>query len=169
MVRKSVLITLACCLLIATATITASAQTVYEGTISSTFTTIAEQINLPVMADYVFFRSGQYTYTLVVGDLEYNSGNFSLSDAGKVYTITQVNNSGYGSTSYYSYSVSDVSSYKVEADDKLVYSNLGGYPTLNNNSDVYSFSILIVLSIIALCSLIRPTFNFLMRDRGERI
>lgn len=167
MVRKSVLITLACCFLIATATITASAQTVYEGTMSSTFTTIAEQINLPVMADYVFFRSGQYTYTLVVGDLEYNSGNFSLSDAGKVYTITQVNGSGY-SASYYSYAVSDVDTYTIETGGKLVYSNLAGYPVLNNNSDVYSFSILIVLSVIALCAFIRPTFNFLMRDRGER-
>lgn len=167
MVRKSVVIALACCLLIAAATITASAQTVYEGTISSTYTEIAEKINISVGDDYVFFRSGQYTYTLVVGDFVYSSGNFSLSDSGKVYTITQVTNSGYGSSSYYSYSVSDVTSYKVETKGILVYSNLGGYPTLNNSSDIYVFCCLIILIVFGLCALIRPLFNFVMRNKGD--
>lgn len=160
---------LICCLLIAAATVTANAQSVYEGTISSTYTTIAEQINISVADDYVFFRSGQYAYVLVTGDFEYSAGNFTLSGSGKVYTITQVTNSGYGSSSYYSYSVSDVTSYTVETNGMLVYSNLGGYPTLNNSSDVYSFACLIVVTVFGLCSFIRPLFKFTMRNRSEKI
>lgn len=168
MVRKSFITMLICCLLIAAATVTANAQSVYEGTISSTYTEIAEKINISVSDDYVFFRSGQYTYTLVCGDFEYSAGNFNLSGSGKMYTITQVNGTGY-SASYYSYAVSDVDSYTIETGGKLVYSNLAGYPTLNNGSDVYMLCCLVLLSVLCLCFFIRPLFKFTMRNRSEKI
>ncbi len=164
MVRKIIATLSAVLLLLCGAAATASAVFVYEGTISSTYTSIAEDINISAGDDYVFFRSGQYVYTLVTGEFSYTDGVFILSDNGKVYTITQVTGSGY-SSSYYSYSVSDVTSYTVETNGILVYSNLGGYPSLNNNSDVYSFITMLVVIVIALCAFIRPLFNFVMRNR----
>lgn len=165
MVRKVIGTMMGVLLLLCGAAATASATSVYEGTISSTYTTIAEQINISPGDDYVFFRSDQYVYILVSGEFDFTDGVFTLSDSGgKVYTITQVTGSGY-SSSYYSYSVSDVTTYTVETNGILVYSNLGGYPSLNNNSDVYSFITMFVVIVVALCALIRPLFNFVMRNR----
>lgn len=164
MVRKVIGFFSVMLLLLCGAAATASAESVYEGTISSTYTSLAEQIYISPFDDYVFFRSGQYSYKLVVGDLEYNDHQFSLSENGQVYTITQVN-SGFGSSSYYSYTVSYVSSFSLSTNDCLVYSNLGGYPILNSNSDLYFFVIVVLLSVISICLLIRPVFNFVMRFR----
>lgn len=166
MVRKVIGILTGVLLLLCGAAATASAVSVYEGTISSTFTEIAKDINISVLDDYVFFRSGQYTYTLATGDFDYNNGVFTLSENGKVYTVTQVTNSGYGASSYYSYSVSDVTSYKVETKGILVYSNLGEYPGLHEYTEVYDFMLMFLVLVIALCALVRPLFNFVLRYRG---
>lgn len=164
MVRKIIGTLTGVLLLLCGAAATASAASVYEGTMSSTFISIAEDINISVVDDYVFFRSGQYSYILIVGDLQFSDGNFSLINTGSCYEITQVNGTGY-SSNYYSYSVSEISSYTVETNGILVYSNLGDYPTLSNTGDVYVFLICFVFSVFCIGSLIRPLFNFVLRSR----
>lgn len=139
---------------------------VYQGTINTTFLTIFRDIvaSLGVNDDYVLFRSSDYTYSMLVGDLDYfSTGEFVLASDGRLYTVTQVQGS-YNYNSYYSYSVEDVSSYSVTVDDYLVYSNLGNYPTLIDRGVNYAFVSLLVLCVIGLCLFIRPLFAFVMRS-----
>ncbi len=165
MVRKVICISAVVLLLFCVATATASAEDVYEGTISSTYYSIVEEIPISPLSDYVFFRSGQSSYVLLVGDIEYSSNKFTLVSDGKVFTINQVSGSGY-SSSHYQYSVSDVSSYTVNTNGILVYSNLGGYPDLHKEQ-TFDFITMFLLLIIGLCAFIRPVFAFSMRMRGR--
>ncbi len=167
MVRKVICTSAVVLLLFCVATATASAEDVYEGTISSTFYSIAEEIPISPLDDYVFFRSTQYNYVLLVGDIEYSRNKFSLVSDGKIYTITQASGTGY-SSSHYKYTVSDVSSYTVNTNGILVYSNLGGYPDLYKD-EIFDFMTMFLLLIIGLCAFIRPIFAFTMRLKGRYV
>ena len=71
----------------------AYAYDIYDsGNISNTYTEIFKDIieGLPSNDDYVYFRSGQYTYTLLVGDFEYNNKKFTGEEYTD-YTITTNN------------------------------------------------------------------------------
>lgn len=65
MVRKVICVAAVCVLLVSGATATANAATAYDGSISSTMIDIVNKIPLNFSDEYVFFRSGQYEYTLV--------------------------------------------------------------------------------------------------------
>lgn len=81
----------------------AMADTVYEdGNISTTFITIFRDIcpKFSMFDNYVFFRSGQYDYTMYVGDISLSGTDFIGSDC-KVYYI----NSSSSYNSNYTYSV----------------------------------------------------------------
>ena len=65
------------------------------------------------------------------------------------------------------YSVTTDNNFTLNANNFLVYSNLGNYPTLDERSVIYEFSSLVILAVIALCALLRPLFSFVYRIRSN--
>lgn len=164
MVRKI----LTCVLLLAVISavpISASAATIYEGNISSSYTTIFKDVankEVSFNEDYVFFRSGQYEYSLVIGDLTFENGNFSSNGDVRIYLIDTESNS-YNSS--YVYSVSTESSFNLTVSNQLIYSNLGHYPDLIERSSYYEVATLILLLSAVCLYLLRSIFGFCLRYR----
>ena len=150
-----------CCL--AALPLAASAATVYEGTISTTYITIFRDIasKLPFTSDYVFFRSGQYEYILVAGDLEYSGSMFSGSDLTQ-YILTT--NGNYNNN--YEFGTVSLNTFNLAPGSALVYSNLGSFPDLYDRSDYTLVGIFFAIALCFCCYLIRPIFDFVMRMRG---
>ena len=171
MVRKQIkrVCALVCALVIvAIATIPCAAASIYQGSISTTYTDYAKQIlsKCPPFEDYVFFRSGQYEYTLVCGGLTLNGDTFTGSNVGE-FIITYHNaTSGYGGTSYYTVTGKTTSSFTLDTNNELVYSSLGSFPALIERGDFVETVNLLLLVIIALCLLIRPVYSFVLRRRN---
>lgn len=144
----------------------ASSYTPYnQGNIGSTQLAIFRDIvgNLPINDSYVAFRSGQYDYKLVAGDLKCDSNSFSgktQATTVKVYTINTDNNN-YNST--YDYIVTTEQNFNLTTGNLLVYSNLGDYPSLEERSVSYAFITMFCVIVIGLCAIIRPLFNFVLR------
>lgn len=161
MVRKIISVVVCTLLLLGAAAATASAVNVYEGTMSSSVTAYVRDIHFATESDYVYYRSGQYTYDVLVGDLEYSNGTFTLvGDSGLLYRIT----TSTSSASYTTYSVSEVSSYSVSNPHNiLIYSNLGHYPALNDSTDVYSYICVVLLIVFGICSVLRSLFSWVLR------
>lgn len=141
----------------------ASAYTVYdEGNISSTYTTIFRDL-MPrkgINDDYLFFRSGQYEYVMLVGELEYQDGVF-LGDAATEYRI--VTSNGYNTD--YSYTVQEVTDVFLVPLDSLVYSNLGHYPELQEQRDYLLFAQVFLLFVYLCLILLAPVMRFPLRNR----
>lgn len=164
MVRRT-MITLCCVLavlLAVPATASAAEYTPYDGSISSTYTAIFEDVaaKLSLTDDYVFFRSGQYEYMLVAGDLTYD-GSFSGSACDVWYIST---NTGSYNTGYV-FSKGSLADFSLSPGSALVYSNLGHFPDLVDRGEVYSFAILILLLVAIFLYLIRSIFSFTLRSR----
>lgn len=154
MVRKISALLVACALLFSATCATASAAThsVYdEGNISSTYVTYFRDIvsGIGFNENYVAFRSGQYSYTMVVGDLEYIDGIISLSGVGSEYVITT--SSGYSSD--FSYNVNYIDVFSVDTGDSILYSDVGDYPQLVDRGAKYEILTSILLLIIC-CSVV---------------
>lgn len=162
MVRKQIscmllLLALSCAL-----SCNAAALDIYDnGTISSTYTTMFTGLanKLSPLDDYVFCRSGQYTYTLAYGDLNLNGASFSGSD---ITLVTLTTNTGYNST--YTYTTTTQGSFSLNAGNNLVYSNLGNYPLLGEVVS-YDYIQTLLFCVFALCVFIRPVFNFVLRNK----
>ena len=171
MVRKQVksVCALVCALVIvAMATIPCAAASLYQGTISSTYTDYAKQIltKCPPFQDYVFFRSGQYEYTLVCGeDLTLNVDTFVGFNVEAFKITYHTSTSGYGGTSYYTVTGESIASFNLDTNNELVYSSLGSFPTLTERGDFIETLTLLLLVIVALCMLIRPIYSFVLRRR----
>ena len=150
-----------CCL--AALPLAASAVTIYDGTISTTYITIFRDIaaKLPLTSDYVFFRSGQYEYILVAGDLEYSGSMFTGSDLTQYIVKT---NSNYNNS--YEFGTATLNSFSLAPGGALVYSNLGSFPDLYQRSDYALSSLIFANALLFCCFLIRPIFNFTLRMRG---
>lgn len=130
------------------APISAATHNVYtEGNISTTYVQYFKDIlsGANINDDYVGFRSGQYTYILVVGSLSYENGTISLDDEGTIYTFTQTGN--YNSA--YNYRVDNISTFSINCGDNIIYSNLGNYPHLIERSTHIETLILVTLG--AMC------------------
>ena len=166
MVRKLMCFAASCIILLSVATIYAGAVTPYDGTISSTYIDIFKQFDISINDDYVFFRSEQYQYTMLVGDIDYSNDTFTLNGNGKLYTLVYNTGTGYGANTYYSRNVSDVSSYSITTGGRLVYSNLGDFPILSERGDIYAYTSAFLLSVIFLCSVVGAVFGFVLRPRG---
>lgn len=153
-----------CLLLVSGATATANAATIYSGTISSSMVDIAEKIPLSFSDEYVFYRSGQYEYTLVASpDLEYEKAVFSFNTSGQVYVITT--SSGVG-TNYYTYETYSTDNFYLNPDDLLVYSSIGGFPTLTERGANYEAITFFVVCVACMCAVVRSIFSFVLRRRG---
>lgn len=161
MVRKIITICIALAAL-AAVPLSASAAEVYDGTISTTYITIFRDIasKIDFAEDYVFYRSGQYEYTMVTGEIAYENGMFSAHEA-ETYVLTT--NNSYNST--YQYSVGSIDSWSLSPGAGLVYSSLGDYPDLIERSDKIAHITLFVLCVALCMSLLRPVFGFSQRLR----
>ena len=150
-----------CCL--AALPLAASAATIYDGTISTTYITIFRDIasKLPITADYVFFRSGQYEYILVAGDLEYSGSMFTGSDLTQYIVKT---NSSYNNS--YEFGTATLDTFNLAPGGALVYSNLGSFPDLYDRSDYTLVGIFFAIALCFCCYLIRSIFDFTLRMRG---
>lgn len=166
MVRRAMRVLCAVCTLAAMLAMpaAASAYTVYqEGNISSTYITIFRDL-IPkkgIQDDYLFFRSGQYEYVMLIGELEYQDGVF-LGDAATEYRI--ITNNGYNAD--YTYTVQEVTDISLVPLDSLVYSNLGQYPELQEQTDYLIFAQVLMMVIYLCLILLAPVMRFPLRNRG---
>lgn len=132
----------------------------YDGNISSTYLTLFRDLvgKLPLIDDYVFFRSDQYEYILVSGNLEYSNGVFTAPEV-TVYRI--VTNTSYSST--YTYFQTVETDFRLSVGNMVVYSNLAHYPELVERNTFYSLATLILLLACMAMYMVRSIFGFTMR------
>ena len=96
---------------------------------------------LPYGVNYVYWREGQYTYVFAYGRGLALSGTTFRADS--VDTVTYTSNSGYYEQA--SYVHGSQSNFSLPANNFLVWSNLGHYPTLEDGRDTLAQTTLFVL------------------------
>lgn len=96
---------------------------------------------LPYGVNYVYWREGHYTYVFAYGrDLVLSGTTFR---ADRVDTVTYNTNPGYDRQA--SYVLGSESNFSLSANDYLVWSNLGHYPTLEDGRDIVAQTTLFVV------------------------
>lgn len=158
MVRK-ITVYFVALLILLTATcgaVSAATYEPYEGNISTSYLTYFEDIlpKIKLTDHYVFFRSGQYDYSMIVGDIEYVNGVFSADNSCTVYSMST--NNSYNS--YFSYNVSSIDSLTLRPSNILVYSDLGDFPELEGRGNKYEIIQTILLCVLMLAFVIRSIF-----------
>ena len=135
-------------------------NSIYNGQISGTVLDYFDRFSykLSFFDDYLLYRSGQYEYTLVYGDLDLSGTTFSGDALHSVRLNTYTSN-----FNDYVWSVSDNDSLVLNVGTKPVYSNLGSYPTLDRQSDFLPLLVLLVLVVFGLVLIVRPVFQFVLR------
>lgn len=138
----------------------ATSYTVYEGNMNTTYVNYFRDIasGLGFSENYVAFRSGEFSYTMVVGKLQYDNGIFTLAEEGTMYEFS-TGNTGYSSV--YKYDVSSIADFELVADDNVVYTDLGKYPQLVSIGEKYE-----VLQTFTLCAVV--LFALCIRIFGKR-
>lgn len=123
----------------------------YDSSISSSVVNYMSDI-LPKLGnvDYVFFRSGQYTYRLVYGD--------DLVVSGSVFRGSDCKYVAYDTRNYI-WTNGQEGDFTLNAGSALVYSDLGFYPVLGSGES-YVWAVLLALVILLLFQLLRPLFSF---------
>lgn len=167
MVRSLRACVLACIMVIAIA-IPLQASTPYMGTISDSYKSLFQSVvsDISVFDNYVFWRSGEYQYSLISGDITENNGTFTVTD-GDMYVIDiiVVDGSGWNSNSYYQYSHYMNIDYSLSTNNILVYSDITGYPKLEERGITYEF----ITAFLVLCTIIGTLvwriFKFVLRGR----
>lgn len=136
----------------------ATAYTVYDGSLGSNYITYFRDIisKYPVSSDYVAFRSGQYDYMLVIGDLTKTDSR--IASDGEVAICTVSTNTGYNANTAINFR--NESSFDLDVGDDIVYSNLGLYPALEGRSDVYDFTTCYLLIVVFICVLLRGIIDW---------
>lgn len=161
MVRQVVTTLLICILLVGAVCTQANAVThqVYEeGNINTTYLDYFRDIvsGIGFNDNYVAFRSSQYSYTIVVGDLNFNEGNFTLNSPCKEY-VFYIEQSGYNSI--YKYYVNDITTFDLQSNSNIIYSDLGYYPQLVERGAKYEILTSVLLCIFGLCIIIYRIFR----------
>lgn len=143
--------------------VSAATYNAYDGNISTTQLTYFKDLlpNLNLKDNYVVCRTEQNQYVMVVGDLEYSNGVFTLDGSGGVYTINS--NSNYNS--YYTYDYTTIDNLTLNASDKIVYSDIGNYPQLEERGSHYEILQTILIVTVCLCVVIRGIFFASQRGR----
>lgn len=153
MVRKVSIAIVVVLLLMVSPMVTHAAEP-YEGSISSSYLDYARDL-LPKVGleeDYVFYRSGQYDYMFVHGDIDCSGGRFS----GDVHYHEFNTGSGYNSSPTM---VSDsMNGWSLDTQNRIVYSSLGDFPTIEERGAQHETIQTILIVIIALCVFIRGLF-----------
>ena len=91
--------------------------TIFEGVVEK----------VPFGHHYVYWRDSEYRYCLAVGPLTVSGSTFSSSEPVTVYTYERHYSSG---DSYYTWSVSTENVFSLSCGSRLVYSDIGDYPTI---------------------------------------
>lgn len=139
------------------------ADTTYTGSLSTSYITYAADLyrGLDTNEDYVFSRTGQYEYTLFVGELLRRNGRVDSADGGTVYRFTNVQSDGYyGSSNYVSLSEDEVDSYSLVFGDELIYSSIDGFPSFETNERElgYIYVATFILAAMFVLDLLRSVF-----------
>lgn len=92
--------------------------TIFEGVVEK----------VPFGHHYVYWRDSEYRYCLAVGPLTVSGSMFSSAEPVTVYTYERHYVSG---DSYYSWSVSTDNTFSLSCGNRLVYSDIGGYPAIS--------------------------------------
>lgn len=137
----------------------AATHTAYDGTISSTYLEYFRDIlaGVSINDHYVAFRSGQYEYTMIVGDLKYNGNTFNLDGAGVSYVFTNSTGTGYNAT--YSFKTNDITNFSLNIGDEVVYSDLGRFPHLEERGARYETITTVLLSVLMLGIVVNRIFR----------
>lgn len=159
MVRKIIVFVVTCLALV----VFALADTTYTGSLSTSYITYAADLyrGLDTNEDYVFSRTGQYEYTLFVGELERRNGRVDSADGGTVYRFTNVQSDGYyGGSNYVSLTSAEVDSYFLVFGDELVYSSIDGLPSFETNERElgYIYVSTFILAAMFVLSVLRSVF-----------
>ncbi len=91
--------------------------TIFEGVVEK----------VPFGQHYVYWRDSEYRYCFAVGPLTVSGTTFSSADPVTVYTYERHYTSG---DSYYSWSVSTDNAFSLSCGNRLVYSDIGNYPSI---------------------------------------
>ena len=132
---------------------------VYDnGSISSTYLTYFRDIlsGISLNDNYIAFRDGQYSYIMVVGDLDCNGDVITLNGTGKSY-VFKTDNTQYNSQ--YKYYVSNINSFNVKTDNFIVYSDVGDYPQLIERGAKYEILTTIIVVIVCISIVISRIFR----------
>lgn len=127
-----------------------------EGTLNSTYINYFRDYmgHLGIDDHYVHARTGQYTYTLFYGDISLTGNTFNMGNVTRVDITTS---SGYNSN--YTISINELSSYKLNVGNNIVYSDLGNYPMFEGRSEVLQYVQTFSIAIMCLCMLARGIFK----------
>ena len=175
MVRKINILLVALILVFAAAMPVSAANVPYQGTIGDNYRDYFKGVlsDVSIFDNYVFWRSGEYSYSMLVGDIEVSeSGIFSLNGTGDLYVITQTfidGSSQWQQNSFYTYQhFIDISNYEIDTSyGYLVFSDLDGYPSLEERGTLYSYATFFVLFVFSLCFVIYRLFKFCLRGRSD--
>lgn len=159
MVRKVVNCLLVCILLVGAFCTQANAEThtVYDnGSLSTTYITYFKDIlsGTDLKDNYVAFRSGQYSYTMVVGELENNNGVISLIGEGKEYIFSTTGSYN----SQYTYDVNTINNFSLNTGNYIIYSDVGDFPELIERGAKYEILTTVIICICCLCIVINRIF-----------
>lgn len=91
--------------------------TIFEGVVEK----------VPFGHHYVYWRDSEYRYCLAVGPLTVSGTAFSSAEPVTVYTYERVYSGG---DSHYEWSVSTDNVFSLSCGSRLVYSDIGDYPTI---------------------------------------
>lgn len=168
MVRSLKVCLLACIMVIAFAIPLQASSSPYEGTISDTYKSIFEDTvaDISIFDNYVFWRSGEFQYSMLAGDIVEENGTFSVA-GGDMYVldIITLDSTGWTSNSYHRFSHYMDIDYTLSSDNFLVYSDINGYPKLEERGITYEF----ITAFLVLCTIIGTLvwriFKFVLRNR----
>lgn len=91
--------------------------TIFEGVVEK----------VPFGHHYVYWRDSEYRYCLAVGPLTVAGTTFSSSESVTIYTYERIYSGG---DSHYEWSVSTDNAFSLACGNRLVYSDIGDYPTI---------------------------------------
>lgn len=150
MVRKVIPLCLIATIILSAlcAPVCGATHTVYtDGNMSTTYVQYFKDIlsKVNINDNYVAFRSGQYEYTMVVGELDYSGNTITLKDTGTEYIFSQSGNYN----SVYKYNTNETNNFSVTISDNIIYSDVGDFPQLIERGTQIETLTLVVL--VAVC------------------
>lgn len=160
-ISKIIICVIVCCACLSSTT-HAIDYTVYDGSFSNSYVTYFRDIlsNVSILENYVCFRSSQYQYVMIVGDIQYQDNQFLIPDVATVYTFDIAN--GYNSNT--TYSVSEIKESRVFNENNfIIYSNMGNYPQLESRGDKFETLQTIIIVTACLCVVLRSIFYYRKR------
>lgn len=142
--------------------VSAANYTTYDGNISTTQLTYFRDIlpHISITDNYVVARTDQNQYIMCVGKLDYNNGVFTLNEPGRIY-ILDTNGTNYNN--YYTYSNDTIEDFKLTVGNKLIYSDLGEFPQLEERGQRYEIIQTVIISTVCVCAVVRSIFYFRKR------